>query len=77
MIEMKGNKMQSTKFVILDVETDGRDNVVDLGYCVRTRSEKIAQGGFLMLDIFAEKGSYSTLGNGNQPTRFPPVAASP
>lgn len=55
---MKGNKMQSTKFVILDVETDGRDNVVDLGYCVRTRSEKIAQGGFLLLDVFAEKGSY-------------------
>jgi len=47
-----------TKFVVLDVETDGRDNVVDLGYTVMTRKEILSHGGFLLMDIFAKKGSY-------------------
>jgi len=50
--------MKSTKFLVLDVETDGRDNVVDLGWCLRTRKEVLGSGGFLMMDIFAKKGSY-------------------
>lgn len=47
-----------TKFLVLDVETDGKDNVVDLGYCLRTRQKILDHGGFLLMDVFARKGSY-------------------